>query len=338
MTQPWLQIERAGRNLIMRSRQLILAVFVCLTLVAAGCSDDNGAATDTDAGGDDTEQQGAAAEATSEQEWAPVGDALGMTGTLMDGGVYRISIPRTDLDVTVGEVAIRPSFALGSYAAFLGTPDDATVVGDLVLLEDEVNPVLTRLQDAGLQQTALHRHLLDEDPKVMYMHYTGQGDATELAQGIRKALTASATPLTAGPDAPPTEFSFDTDQLDDIIGHTGKDKGGVWGYGIGRAATVTMDGVEMPPASGVATALNFQDLGDGRAAINGDFAMTANEVDAVLTALRDVDIAVQATHQHMLTDDPHLFYSHFWAVGDAADLAQGLRAALEHTDSAEQPG
>lgn len=166
MTQPWLQIAEAARCRGMRSRQLVLAAFACLTLVAAGCSDNNGAATDPDAGGGDTEPQGAAAEATSQEEWAPVGDALGITGTLMDGGVYRISIPRSDLDVIVGEVAIRPSFALGSYAAFLGTPDDATVVGDLVLLEDEVNPVLTRLQDAGLQQTALHRHLLDEDPKV----------------------------------------------------------------------------------------------------------------------------------------------------------------------------
>jgi hypothetical protein len=318
----------------MRSRRLILASFAVLALFAAGCSDDDSGGK-TNAAPRDGETEGRAkTAAASEEAWAPVGEALGIPGKLMDGGVYRVSIPRSDLDVAVGEVDIRPSFALGSYAAFLGSPDDAVVVGDLVLLEDEVNPVLTRLQDNGLQQTALHRHLLGEEPKVMYMHYTGEGDAVELAERIRHALGASNTPLQPGGEAEPTQFSFDTERLDEIIGHTGQDKGGVWGYGIGRAETVTMDGVELPPASGVATALNFQDLGDGRAAINGDFAMTPDEVDDVLTALREADVAVQATHQHMLTDDPHLIYSHFWAIGDAAELAEGLRAALEHTDNA----
>lgn len=230
---------------------------------------------------------------------------------------------------------IRPSFALGSYAAFLGQPDDTLVVGDLVLLEEEVNPVLTRLQGAGLAQTALHRHLLGEEPKVMYMHYTGRGNAVELARGIRQALQVSATPLEPGPSPTPAELSFDTSRLDEIIGYQGEDKGGVWGYSIGRAETVTMDGVELPSSSGVATALNFQDLGEGRAAINGDFAMTPEEVGDVLAALRDAGIAVQATHQHMLTDEPHVIYSHFWATGDAVSLAEGLRGALEHVNNAE---
>ncbi|MBW3575342.1 MAG: DUF1259 domain-containing protein [Actinobacteria bacterium] len=311
----------------------LIRTLVLVSMVLLGCSsagpEQQGAPTPGAA------PRGDAAATGDANDWQAVGDALGIPGKVQDGGVYRISMPRSDLNVTVGEVAIRPSFALGSYAAFLGSPDDALVVGDLVLLEDEANPVLARLQDAGLAQTALHRHLLGEEPEVMYMHYSGRGDAVELARGIRHALGASATPLEPGPAPDPTPFSFDTTELDDIIGYQGQDKGGVWGYGIGRAEPVTMDGVELPPSSGVATALNFQDLGEGRAAINGDFAMTPDEVDGVLRALRDADIAVEATHQHMLDDEPRLIYSHFWATGDAADLADGLRAALDHVDSAE---
>lgn len=308
-------------------------VFLSMVLLPA-CSDSGSEQAGTsppEATSPESNQAGAA----NAEEWQAVGEALGIPGKVQDGGVYRISMPRSDLDVTVGDVAIKPSFALGSYAAFVGSPEDALVVGDLVLLEDEVNPVLTRLQDAGLSQTALHRHLLGEGPKVMYMHYTGQGDAVELARGIRQALEASGTPLEPGPAPEPTEFSFDTPRLDEIIGYQGQDKGGAWGYSIGRAGTVTMDGVELPASTGVATALNFQDLAQGRAAINGDFAMVPEEVDDVLTALRDADIAVEATHQHMLTDEPHLIYSHFWATGDAATLAEGLRAALDNVDSAE---
>lgn len=314
-------------------RSLIRTLFLLSMVLLAACSDSSSKQAGTSA--QDTSSESNQAGTAEAEEWQAVGEALGIPGKVQDGGVYRISMPRSDLDVTVGDVAIKPSFALGSYAAFLGSPEDALVVGDLVLLEDEVNPVLTRLQDAGLAQTALHRHLLGEEPKVMYMHYTGQGDAVELARGVRQALEASATPLEPGPAPEPTEFSFDTPRLDEIIGHQGQDKGGVWGYSIGRAETVTMDGVELPASSGVATALNFQDLGQGRGAINGDFAMVGEEVDEVLTALRDADIAVEATHQHMLTDEPHLIYSHFWATGEAAKLAEGLRAALEHMDSAE---
>lgn len=207
-------------------------------------------------------------------------------------------------------------------------------MGDLVLLEGEVNPVLSRLQEAGLSQTALHRHLLEDEPSVMYMHYGGQGDGVELAKGIRRALEASATPLTPPPPPEPATFAFDTGRLDEIIGYQGQDKGGVWGYSIGRAEPVRMGAVELPPAAGVATVLNFQPTEGTKAAINGDFAMTAAEVPKVLRALRTAGIEVQSTHQHMTDDEPRIIYSHFWATGEAEDLARGLRSSLDEINAA----
>lgn len=259
---------------------------------------------------------------------------MGIPGKLMEDGVYRISVPRRDFAVTAHGVPIKASFALGSYAAFVGTPEDAVVMGDLVLLETEVNPVLSRLQEGGLTQTALHRHLLEDEPSVMYMHYGGEGNAVALAKNIRRALEASATPLTPPPPAEPTTFAFDTDRLDEIIGYAGQDKGGVWGYSIGRAGKVRMGNVELPPAAGVATVLNFQPLDGTKAAINGDFAMAAGEVRNVLRALREAGIDVQSTHQHMTDDEPRVIYTHFWATGEAEDLGRGLRSALDEMDLA----
>ncbi|MDP8930448.1 MAG: DUF1259 domain-containing protein, partial [Actinomycetota bacterium] len=177
--------------------------------------------------------------------------------------------------------------------------------------------------------------LLGEEPNVMFLHYEGRGKAVDLAGGIRQALSASATPLSPSPKQQPAPLSFDTARLDQIIGYRGEAKsGGVWGYSIGRAQPVTLHGFQLPASSGVATALNFQDLGGGRAATNGDFAMTPGEVDGVLRALREAGFAVQATHQHMLADEPHLIYTHFWATGPAQQLAEGLKAGLGHVDAA----
>lgn len=273
-----------------------------------------------------------AATTASASDWQPVGDAL-LPGQLMQG-VYRIEMPRSDLKVRVGDVEIKSPLSLGSYAAFLGTPQDALVVGDLVLLESEVNPVLSGLQANRIEMTALHRHLLGEQPEVMYMHFQGRGPGTMLAGGLRSALGASATPLRPQQPRPPTSFSFDATRLDQIIGAKGQDRGGVWRYSIGRAKPVTMQGFALPPPSGVSTVLAFQDLGNGLAAINGDYAMTANELNDVLTALRQANIAVQATHQHMLTDEPHIIYTHFYAVAPAEVLARGLKTALDKTDHA----
>jgi hypothetical protein len=305
----------------MTGRRITTMVLVlALMAFASSCSDDDD--RQTPASGQTQAQ-------TNPEDWAAVGAALGIPGKLMEGGVYRISMPRRDLKVTAHGVPIKPSFALGSYAAFVGPPRHAMVMGDLVLLEDEVNPVLSGLQEAGLFQTALHRHLLEDEPAVMFMHYSGEGDATELARGIRRALETSATPLSPPPPSEPTTFAFATARLDEIIGYQGQDRGGVWGYTIGRAEPVRIGRTELPVASGVATVLNFQPLEGTQAAINGDFAMTAEEVPKVLRALRAAAIEIQSTHQHMTHDEPRIIYSHFWATGDAEDLARRLRTALD---------
>ena len=274
----------------------------------------------------------------SSVDWDAVGEAMGKEGEQMAGDVYRINMPRSDLSVTSQGVDIKPGLALGSYAAFKQTGEnEAMVMGDLVLTEDEYNPVIDRLQEGGIEQTAIHKHLLDESPAIWWTHIHGQGDPVELAQTIRAALDLSGTPLSASGGGSSEDLGLDTQQLDDIIGHTGKSEGGIYKYNIGRAEEVTTeDGTSLNAPMGVATALNFQPTGEGQAAINGDFVMTAEEVNPVIRALRQNGIKVVTLHNHGLDEEPRLFYMHFWANDDAATLAQGLRAALDQTNSATE--
>jgi len=255
-----------------------------------------------------------------------------------EGDVYRINLPRSDLSVTSQGVDIKPGLALGSYAAFKQTGEnEALVMGDLVLTEDEYNPVIDRLQEGGIEQTAIHKHLLYESPAIWWTHIHGQGDPVELAQTIRAALDLSGTPLSESGGGSSEDLGLDTWQLDDIIGHTGKTEGGVYKYSIGRAEDVTtQDGTSLNAPMGVATAINFQPTGEGQAAINGDFVMTAEEVNPVIRALRQNGIEVVSLHNHGLDDEPRLFYMHFWANDDAQTLAQGLRQALDQTNSATE--
>ena len=272
-------------------------------------------------------------------DWAAVDGALARKGDVMAGDVHRYSFPRSDLKVTLDGTALKPGFALGSYAAFVATAKDVAVMGDLVLTEAEVSPVMAKLQEQGLEVSAVHNHLLREQPKVMYMHYVGRsGDAVALARGLHAALAASATPL-AAPAAPaPTtaaDLGFDPAAVDRILGRTGTTSGGLQKYGIARAETVTMGGdLHLTPALGVGTVINFQPLGGGKAAITGDFALLGQEVAPVARSLRTKGIEVTAVHTHMTDDDPHLYYMHFFAAGAATDLAGGLRAALDLTNSA----
>jgi hypothetical protein len=278
--------------------------------------------------------------------WPAVEEALGAKGQLMDGDVFRIGMPRSDLTVTVKDVPILPTFALGSYAAFkqVGqTTADKMVMGDLVLLDAEVNPVLSGLFDAGFTITGVHNHLNEMQPHVMYVHYMGQGEASDLAQKLRQALSASATPLgqqgTGTPQAaaaatPTTELP--TTQLEEILNRKGKvAKGGVVQFSVPRAETISEGNVDLLPAQGVATVLNVQPLAGGQAAITGDFVLVADEVNPVAQALRDSGIDVTALHSHHLDEEPRLFYMHFFAAGDPAELARGLRAALDRTNSAK---
>ena len=274
--------------------------------------------------------------AAAAPDWKVVEQALGKAGTLMPGGVYRVGFPRTDLTVTVQGIPVEPVFALGSYAAFKAMGDEAMVMGDLVLLDAEVAPVMTRLFQGGLDVTAVRNHLNEMAPHVMYMHYGGHGDPGRLATALRDALAASGTPLTGPPAGSPAPGgpTFDTKQVEAIMGRAGTMLSPrVFQVGVPRAETLTEGGEALPPAMGVGMPLNFQDLGDGKAAITGDFVLIASEVNPVARALRAHGIEVTALHNHTLNDGPRLFYMHFWAHGDPLELARGLRAALDLTSS-----
>lgn len=270
------------------------------------------------------------------QQWKAVQDAMGWPGKLQPDGAFKFGVPRSDLKVRVNGTEIKPALALGSWVAFAGTPDHATAMGDLVLAESEVEPVMLKLQQQGIQQTAVHNHLLHETPRVIYMHIAAQGDAVKMAKGIHDALLLTKTPppSSAPAAAPAQNIGIDTAQIDSILGHKGKVNGGVYQVSVPRSEKIMDEGMEVPPSMGTATALNFQPTGKGNAAITGDFVLLAKEVNPVLKALREHGIEVTALHSHMLNDEPHLLFMHFWANNDAIKLARGLRAALDQTKSA----
>ena len=283
---------------------------------------------------------GAPARQSGEVDWSAVQDALGRPGTMMAGDVFRINMPRTDLKVTVNGIPVQAGFALGSYAAFKQFDDGTMVMGDLVLLDEEVNAVMQGLFDQGFEISALHNHLNNMSPHVMYLHYEGHGDALQLAQALHQAVAPSGTPLSPAvpPPAPaaPSGPQLDMGMLDDTLGHSGRANGSLVQYTIGRAETITETGHELLPSMGVATAINFQPTGANTAAITGDFILLGSEVNAVAQALRANGIDVTAMHQHHIAEQPKAYYMHFWANADPANLAQGLRAALDQTNSAVQ--
>lgn len=262
--------------------------------------------------------------------WDPVAKALGRSGTEMPGGVYRVGLGRSDLKVTLDGVQVRPTLALGSYLAFQKMGSEAMVMGDLVLLHEEVNPVMKKLVDGGIEITALHNHVLRSSPATMYMHFSGRGDPVKLATVLREALSESKTPLAAPAAAgSPPPIDLDTGAIEATLQAKGTANAGVYGFNIPRADRVTDGGMQVPIAAGSGIVINFQPTGSGKAAITGDFVLTAKEVNPVLKTLRDNGIEVTALHSHMLEDEPRLFFMHFWANDDAQKLAKGLRAALD---------
>src|SRR5262249_30452522 len=267
-----------------------------------------------------------------EIDWAKVDAALGKTASVQ-GNVHRYGIPRGDLQVTVDGVTIKPALALGGWLGFEPTADGALVMGDLVLTETEIEPVMTKLLASGIDVTALHNHLLRASPATYYMHVHGHGDPVTIAAAIRAALGESKTPF--GPPSAPapqtTQIDLDTLALDEAIGMKGKVNSGVYQFSVPRKDAISEGGTPVPPAMGTATVINFQPTGGGKAAITGDFVITAEEVNPVIRALRESGIEVTAIHSHMLNEQPRLFFVHFWANEDEQKLAKGLQAALEKT-------
>ena len=280
----------------------------------------------------------AAIPASAQQiDWGKVDAAFGRKAAVT-GDVHRYGFPRSDLSVTLDGVAIKPGLALGSWVALKPAHGGAMVMGDLVLLEAEINPVMTALIHNGLEITAVHNHLLRANPATFYMHVGGHGDPEKLATAIVQALQSSKTPLAPpSPPAQPPAIDLDTAQLDQIIGVKGTNNGGIYAFGVPRRDTIKEGGMEITPAGpmGVATAINFQPTGGGKAAITGDFVLTGEEVNPVIKELRANGIEVTAIHSHMLDEEPRLIFMHFWANDDAVKLAKGLRAALDKTARAK---
>jgi hypothetical protein len=277
----------------------------------------------------------AAAASPAQSPWSATDAAFGRAGVPQAGDVMRYNFPRSDLTVKIGDVTLKPAFALGSWTAMKRMPNGEVIaMGDLVLLDKEVPAVMSALQAGGVEQSALHNHLLNESPHIMYMHIMGHGDPVKLATTIKAALATSATPLgTPGPAAAANASDLDTAGIAHALGLAGKLNGVVYQFSAPRSEKITEMGMELPPSMGVATAINFQPTGNKRAAITGDFVLRGNEVNPVIRALRANGIEVEALHSHLIDEEPRIYFMHFWANDDAAKLARGLRAALDATAS-----
>ncbi len=269
-------------------------------------------------------------------DWKKVDAALGRAAAV-SGQVHRYGFPRSDLSVTLDGVSIKPALALGGWVAFVPAHGGAMVMGDLVLLETEVNPVMMKLLQNGIEITAVHNHLLRASPATFYMHVGGHGDPEKMAAAIRTALAESKTPLgaPAAPAAAPPPIDLDTAKLDEIVGVKGNAVGGVYQFGVPRREPATEGGMAVNGPMGGANAINFQPTGGGKAAITGDFLITGDEVNPLIRTLRDNGIEVTAIHSHMLSEQPRMFFVHFWANDDALKLAKGIRAALDKTAAAK---
>jgi hypothetical protein len=273
------------------------------------------------------------AAAAADPDWTQVDQILGRKGATPPGGVHRYGLPRSDLKVTLDGVPIKPALALGGWAAFEPMGSEAMLMGDLVLTDAEINPVMSKLLDEGLEVTAIHNHLLRTSVPVFYMHVGGHGDPVKLAKSLRTALALSKTPLAQTPPAtPPPPVELDTMALEKTLGAKGTANGGVYQFSLPRAETIKEGSMDVPPAMGTGTALNFQPTGGGKAAITGDFVLLASEVTPVMKTLRQQGIEVTALHSHMIDETPRLYFMHFWANDDAQRLAKALRAAVDQAN------
>ena len=266
----------------------------------------------------------------AQDQWSAVTAAIGRPGTLQPDSVMKYSLPRSDMNVSLDGVMLKPALALGSWVAFKRIDSsNALVMGDLVLAEAEVSPVISALQQGDVFQTAVHNHLLRESPRVSYVHIMAHGDATKIAAAIRKALDLTATPAAAPVAAASAAIDLDTAVIHRTLRIAGRVNGGVYQVSVPRRETIRMNGEIVPPSMGVSTAINFQPTGSGRAAITGDFVLRESEVNRVIPILRNGRIAITALHSHMIGEDPRLYFMHFWANDDASELATTLRRAID---------
>jgi hypothetical protein len=263
-------------------------------------------------------------------DWSSVEAVFGRKGTTQ-GDVFKVPFPRSDLKVKVGDVSVEPALALTSWVAFKRTGEHSMVMGDLVLLDSEVSPVVSKLVAQNVEVTAIHNHIVGESPAVKYLHFGGHGDPTRLAQAMMSVLSVTATPLSSLPSVPPS-VGQDWTKVESILGWTGQRKGMVLQVTVPRSETITDNGMDVPPFMGMATALNIQMVGE-KAATTGDFVLLAGEVNLVVKALTESGITVTAVHNHMLFESPRLFFLHFWGFDTPEKLATGLRAALDKTSS-----
>ena len=300
--------------------------YLTATVALAGCA--GAAASNSDSAAVSAVQSNAPA-----VDWTRVDSAFGRTGTMQPGDVRRYGMPRGDLRVTAAGVSIRPGFALGSWTAMKAHTGGAVAMGDIVLTEHELGPVIAKLQEGGVQQTAIHHHITQESPRVLYVHIHAHGDPVQIATTIRSALAMTGTPAPTPPPATQPPVDLDTVGVTTALGHAGRANGGVWQVNVPRQETIRSGGMDVPPSMGLASVLNFQPTGGGKAAITGDFVLLGTEVNPVIKALAANGIAVTSLHSHMLDEEPRLFFMHFWANADAVTLARGLRAALDLTKS-----
>jgi len=271
-----------------------------------------------------------AAASPPEGGWKPVDDVLGSAGKDLPGDVHRYGWPRTDLQVTIGQIRVEPALALGSWAGFMktGKGDEAVTMGDLVLLEPEVEPVLGELESGGFEVLAIHNHLIGETPRVLYVHFHGHGAATTLAKTLQATLAKTKTPAPGPVAAKLTSEQEGTfEKLQEALGRRGTMAGTVLQISVARAGPIQDDGMEVPPSMGMNNPMNFQTVG-AQVATTGDFVLVADEVNPVIRELHTHGIAATALHSHMLRETPRLFFMHFWGVGSPENIGAGLKAAL----------
>lgn len=265
------------------------------------------------------------------RDWQDVEKTIGRKGTVQ-GGMLKVAFPRSDLTVKVGDVTIEPGLALTSWIGFSWMGKEAMMMGDLALLEGEVAPVMARLVADGVTVTALHNHLIGSTPHIMYLHFSGEGPPRRLAEAMRAALSLTGTPV--GSPAPWATPATPTDwtKVEALLGRSGQKKGNLLQLSVPRKETIRENGMAVPPYLGMATGINLQMVGN-KAAATGDFVLLGGEVNPVVKALMGHGISVTAVHSHMLFESPRLFFLHFWGYDDPEELARGLKAALDKTNS-----